>query len=108
MTPLTNTVSRPFGQRSLLSLSAHAALASTASRVARTRAPARRPAETLHKVISLSPFCGDRKRRVRGHDRRGKSWGQMVDAHRYDRCGRSAVRVSMELRHLRYFVALAE
>ena len=33
---------------------------------------------------------------------------QMVDPHRYDRCDRSSVGVSMELRHLRYFVALAE
>jgi LysR family cyn operon transcriptional activator len=32
----------------------------------------------------------------------------MVDRHRYDRWHRSGVGVSMELRHLRYFVALAE
>src|SRR6476659_5494605 len=83
MTPLTNTVSRPFGQRSLLSLSAHAALASTASRVARTRAPARRPAETLHKVISLSPLfaaigsaaCGA----TIGAARAGDKWSMLID-----------------------------
>src|SRR5690349_9751679 len=110
MTPLTNTVSRPFGQRSLSPESANAALASTASVVASTRAVARRRAGSLHRVISLSPlrFGDPDVASFVGHDRGRGRCRQMVAAHRYDRCDRFAVRVSMELRHLRYFVALAD
>src|SRR5689334_2349570 len=106
MTPLTNTVSRPFGQRSASPESANAALASIASVVASRRA--RRRSGSVHKVISLSPLVSAGVAAFAGHDRRRGRWRQMVDADRYDRCDRFAVRVSMELRHLRYFVALAD
>src|SRR5689334_7639659 len=106
MTPLTNTVSRPFGQRSASPESANAALASIANVVASRRA--RRRSGSVHKVISLSPLVSAGVAAFAGHDRRRGRWRQMVDADRYDRCDRFAVRVSMELRHLRYFVALAD
>src|SRR4249920_738139 len=37
-----------------------------------------------------------------------KASAEMVNSHGYDRCHRFDVGVCMELRHLRYFVALAE